>query len=171
MGAGTASRCRSAVADLRSDRDGGWDLVGRHRLGRVRIALHDTTLYTSRAIAEVAPKLLPGVSCVTIPVARRIWGPSVGVAVVRGHEDLNKGSVPWVVVALAPGRAAADADLRGGDRVSRIDGEPVPGALTGVAGTTIRVTVLRGDDSLHSYPQGTRRWESRPCRLRCDGGR
>ena len=120
----------------------------------MRIALHDTTLYTSRAIAEVAPKLLPGISCVTIPVARRIWGTSVGVAVVRGHEDLNKGSVPWVVVALAPGRAAADADLRVGDRVSRIDGEPVPGTLTGVAGEMFKLRCTEKDLEWHLISLG-----------------
>ena len=61
---------------------------------------------------------------------------------------MNQGTVPWVVVALAPGGPAASAGVRLGDRVTALDGQPVPGVLQGEPGTKVRLSLRRGADSL-----------------------
>jgi C-terminal processing protease CtpA/Prc len=58
------------------------------------------------------------------------------------------------VLKIVPNSPADKADIRGGDKIAAIDGQPVKHnmdakiLLFGIAGTPVRLTLLRGDESI-----------------------
>lgn len=82
---------------------------------------------------------------------KRMQGGTIGIGVELGFKNGD-----LVIIAPQEGSPAKQAGLRAGDIIYKVDGTPVAemteqeavAALRGEAGTSVRLTVLRGDERL-----------------------
>jgi C-terminal processing protease CtpA/Prc len=118
--------------------------VGHHRLFATRLVGRDEVLGPPMYL-DLREEGAAGLD-LTLPP-----DDTVGIGLVL---DLQGDAI--VVTWAQEGRAAAAAGVRGGDRLVAIDGEPLDRAglvdvertLQGAVGSTVMLTLQRGDDSL-----------------------
>jgi PAS domain S-box-containing protein len=107
--------------------------------GAANLTSTQTTIYTTKDLSESFKKALPEVSTVIVPhenAPARSWPEGIGVRVENG-----------VVVAAAPAGPGALGGVGLLDRIVAVDGQPwvSQSRLDGPAGTSVRLSVRRGD--------------------------
>jgi len=115
--------------------------------GALHISQDDTVLYTSQDMVPAVSVVAPDLKVALVPAPVRLWSEGLGVKVIKGDENRDRGNVPWVVIGLAPGGPGEAAGLRLGDQIVGIDGESIPGELNGAANTEVRLQFRRGEQT------------------------